>query len=240
MAVTGCAVLVLSGWPVIVVAFPALPAIVVAGLLIATVPGTFRQVREAKAKRLAELSGLAETLGLEVNSAPEEFHAAHLAAFNVFKQGYYRRVEDIVSGTKNQVDIALIDFTFSTGSGNQRVNHRQSVVYLASPNFDLPQFLLRPETGSDQVAAALGFNDIDFSDNPEFSNRYLLKGKQETEIRAAFTPEVLTYFETKKTINVEAAGNRLIVYRHGERLEPGPMTELLREGMDILELFTPG
>lgn len=237
VAVGVCVVLALSGAPAYIVVLVAFAEFVGLGFLILAIPMAFRRVRELKAKRTAELGDLAKTLGLKIDSAREEFHAAHLAEFNLFKQGSVRGVENIVSGTKRQVDIALIDFTFTTGGGNQTVTHKQSVVYLASPALDLPQFLLRPESVFDRIGAALGFNDIDFPNNSDFSRRYLLKGKEEIQVRSAFTLEVLTYFETKKTINVEAAGNRLIVYRHGKSLEPGPLMELLREGTDILELF---
>jgi hypothetical protein len=238
IALGACVILVLSGVPPLILILVAVGEIAGAGFLFTVVPIAFRKAREAKAKRQAELSDLAATLGLEINPRHEEFHTAHLAEFHLFKQGSVAGIKSILSGTKKQVDIALIDFIFTTGSGENRSTHRQSVIYLASPHLDLPPFLLRPEHFFDRIGAALGFNDIDFPENPDFSKRYLLKGKEEIQVRAAFTNDVLTYFETKKTINVEAANSHLIVYRHNQQLEPGPYMDLLREGTEILELFS--
>ncbi len=251
IALGACVILALSGVPPFVLILVAVGEIVGAGFLFTVVPIAIRKAREAKAKRQAELSDLAATLGLEINPRHEEFHTAHLAEFHLFKQGSVDAIKSILSGTKKQVDIALIDFIFTTGSGENRSTHRQSVIYLASPHLDLPPFLLRPEHFFDRIGAAwlygrwanpsgpiLGFNDIDFPENPDFSKRYLLKSKEEIQVRAVFTKDVLNYFETKKTINLEAANNHLIVYRHNQQLEPGPYMDLLREGTDILELFS--
>ena len=238
IALGSCVILALSGVPPFILILVAVGEIAGAGFLFTVVPIAIRKAREAKAKRQAELSDLAATLGLEIDPRHEEFHTAHLAEFHLFKQGSVAGIQSILSGTKKQVDIALIDFVFTTGSGNNSTTHRQSVIYLASPHLDLPQFLLRSEHFLDRIGAALGFNDIDFPENPDFSKRYLLKSKEEIQVRAAFTKDVLYYFESKKTINVEAVNDHLIVYRHDQQLEPGPYMDLLREGTDILELFS--
>ena len=75
-----------------------------------------------------------------------------------------------------------------------------SIVWFTCDDLSLPSFSLEPEVPGDlgQIFAAwAGDQDIDFDDDPEFSRRCLLKGKEEAAIRTLFNP-ILRGFIVKR------------------------------------------
>ena len=60
--------------------------------------------------------------------------------------------------------------------------------------------------------ALTGFKDIDFDMYPNFSKRFLITGKEETEIRAFFTDELIHFFENHQIYHIESNGDSLILF----------------------------
>ena len=56
----------------------------------------------------------------------------------------------------------------------------------------VPRFALTREGLLHRVGAALGFQDIDFDEDPEFSKRFVLKGDDEHAIREIFADDLAT------------------------------------------------
>lgn len=84
----------------------------------------------------------------------------------------------------------------------------------------------------------LGYKDIDFDRNPEFSKRYLLKGPDETAIRKLFTPDILHYFEKRTgTINVETDKNTIIAYTSGRRVNPKDLRAFITSASEAVNIF---
>ena len=80
--------------------------------------------------------------------------------------------------------------------------------------------------------------DIDFDDYPQFSKRYLLRGPDEQAIRQSFTGDVIHFFEQlDEKWNIEAAGDRLIVYQRGKRLKPDRYPDFLKQTWEVLLTF---
>ena len=64
----------------------------------------------------------------------------------------------------------------------------------------------------DRVMALTGYKDIDFEMYPNFSNKFLITGKNETEIRAFFTDELIRFFESRQIYHIESNGEALILF----------------------------
>lgn len=54
----------------------------------------------------------------------------------------------------------------------------------------LPQFTLGPENLFTRIGEVLGFQDIDFPDDPSFSSAYRLKGWDAAQVQSLFTPQI--------------------------------------------------
>ena len=75
---------------------------------------------------------------------------------------------------------------------------------------------------------------------PEFSNKYLLRGGDESKIRDLFTPRVVRFFESNEKLCVEAQNNMLIFYKSSKRAKAKNIEAFLDEGQRVHQVFTTG
>ncbi len=80
--------------------------------------------------------------------------------------------------------------------------------------------------------------DIDFPDQPEFSEKYMLVGADPEAIGAALSDQTLEYLGRIAPLSVEARGNEFIVYRSGKIAGEGELGTLVEEARRIHELLT--
>ena len=186
----------------------------------------------ADKKRREGLMAVAEELGLDFH--PEGLHSVQneVQGFQLFNRGRSRKMRFLIEGDTDEVQIALFDYQFTTGSGKNSHTHRQAVAYLGSPLIQAPPFSMRPEGLFDAVGGALGFQDIDFDSHPTFSKMFVLKGEEEP-VRRFFQPQILEYFETKKGVSVEAKPGALIFYRPRVVLRDNTVKDLLGEAYEV-------
>jgi hypothetical protein len=215
---------------VLFIAVGALVAVALVGIVILSV--------RAQQKRRAALAELAEQLGLDFEPEGGAWAAAELAGLRLFNQGHGRQTLNLMRGRINREEVAVFDYLYVTGGGKNRSTHRQTVAAFALGGRSLPRFELRPETVFDKLGAALGFQDIDFPEHPDFSARYLLRGEDEPAVRELFDGQVIEALEGVRGICVEGAGSWLVVYRAGRPLAPARIPEFLEEARSLRTAFT--
>jgi hypothetical protein len=207
--------------------------------VIAVVVGYY--TRKAEAKRSAALAEVAAGLTFDFSPGKDDDLTTALAAFWLFGHGHTKEVWNRFRGTATDRDVEIFDYQYVTGSGKSRQVFGQTVVRVRRPGAWVPSFTLRPESFWHKVGALFGTTDINFDSHPAFSKQYLLKGRDEAAVRAAFTEPVLDYFEDRPGLCVEAAGEEVLFYRQQSRVEPTAeaVRQLLTDAFDVLSLF-PG
>lgn len=160
-----------------------------------------------------------------------------LGAFHLFAQGRDRRATNIMQGTASGIDVTLLDYRYTTGSGKHSHTWHQTVIAFRSPLLDLPSFALRPENLFHKVGAVFGYQDIDFASHPSFSGRYLLQGVDEDAVRAVFTNNLLSFYDNSKGLCTEGAGDSFIFYRPSRRVPPERIMEFMREAVTVFGLM---
>lgn len=133
--------------------------------------------------------------------------------------------------------LTFFDYHYVTGSGKSRQHHRQSVAAFLSETRRLPDFQLRPEGLGEKFLTLFGYQDIDFGENPVFSGKYLLRGKDEPGIRALFHPGLLRAFEAAPGWCVEGGGRWLVFYKPRTIVEPAGLKALLEELRPLVSAF---
>lgn len=101
-------------------------------------------------------------------------------------------------------------------NGGQNVitqDYKMTVMYISNLINMLPDFTLQKEGFIDTLFAFSGFNDIDFSEYPNFSYYYLLKGPNELEIRSFFKAEIIHFLEQNKGYHIESKKKTLLIYK---------------------------
>lgn len=156
---------------------------------------------------------------------------------DVLSRGRDHQMKNILRGAAGGSEVLLFDYFFTEGSGRNSQTYKQTLAAFRVRG-GLPSFKLAPESWWHKLGAAFGYQDIDFDAHPEFSKRYLLRGKDEAAIRQLFHPGLVHYFETlpKHNLNVEGAGEWLLVYELNKRFEP----QKLREFADERAQFAAG
>lgn len=187
-------------------------------------------------KRQERIRLTAEELGLTFLPKPEAGFSAPFGRLPVFQLGHSRKFANCMTGDSGEVRISIFDYSYTTGSGKQQHTRRMTVVALQSPALRLPQFTLRPENLLDKLGGMLGFQDLDFDDDPEFSAAFVLKGTDEQAVRGVFNSGLRARFVRSPGTYVEAQGNLFISYR-AQRARPEEYPELLKQAYETFGLL---
>lgn len=210
----------------------------VVGVSVLAALAVFLWLRRREAERREAFAGLAASLGFSWAEEDDSLLSSDLAGLHLMRQGRRRRVRNVLRRSRAGAETVCFDYQYTTSSGKNSQTHRQSVVALHLPGRAFPSFELRPEHLLHKLGSAFGYRDIDFDSSPEFSRRYLLRGEDETAIRALFGPSVLHALEQQPGWAVEATGDWLIVYRPRKRARADDLPTFLEEGRAITRVLT--
>lgn len=163
-------------------------------------------------KRREALEKMADSLGLVFLAKDDGSVTAPFQRLSLFQIGKSRRATNCMSGDSGEVRLSIFDYQYTTGSGKNQSTRRFTVVGMESPRLRLPGFSLRPENIFDRIGGMLGFQDIDFAEDPAFSDAFVLKGEGEAGIRRLFSPALRAHFLLHRDRSAEGSGNLLIGY----------------------------
>lgn len=127
-------------------------------------------------KRTAAMQALAASMNFTFAAVDRGALLTSLGQFHLFSQGHARKLANVMCGSANGIDVALMDYRYTTGSGKNAQTHSQTVIRFRSGLLQLPDFTLRPERVFHRIGEVFGYKDIDFSTHPGFSKQYLQQG----------------------------------------------------------------
>jgi hypothetical protein len=201
---------------------------IIAGALV-LVGGVVYATRKAERRRTAALADVALRLGFAYLAEIPEEQLAALGAFHLFKRGHSRHARSVMRGKSGDAEIVLMDYQYTTGGGKDSHTYRQTVAVYPGASRSLPEFTLAPEHFWHKIGGLLGYQDIDFEASEAFSKQYLLRGPDETAIRAAFGAEPLGFFAQSPGWSVESQGGALAIYRSAKRCKPEEIQPFVAE-----------
>jgi hypothetical protein len=188
-------------------------------------------------QRREQMQAVAARMGFSFSAEGEAGLRKRLGHFHLFSQGRSRKIRNVMRGEGHGTPVTLFDYQYTTGSGKHNNTHRRTVLLFETERLRLPFFTLRPQGLFHKLAAAFGYGDIDFQANPVFSDAYLLQGSDESRIQDLFGEKVLSYYERRRGLCTEGAGQQLVFYRGNRREEPGSIERFLAQGLEVLDLF---
>lgn len=187
-------------------------------------------------KRTEALRAVADDIGLQFLATEDEELLVKMNAFPLFNKGRRRKIKNVMTTETDIARLTIFDYQYTTGGGNNSHTHHHTVLSMESDALSLPHFALHPEGFLQRVGAAIGMQDIDFEDHPEFSNSFMLKGENEQSVRNFFDAEVLKFLAERKGICVESAPGAFIYFR-GARRKPEQVHEFMNEAFTIYSAF---
>jgi hypothetical protein len=216
-----------------VLVFPVVILTVVIGLIV--VIAVYSSRKEKERTRVLQIA--ASQLGWSFLVTAPLTMIAGVERFALFGQGHGQEIKNFMYGEAGGIKAAVFDYVYVTGSGKNRQTHSQSVVYIAPIYLTLPYFSLRPENFFLKIISALGYQDIDFGQRPEFSKQYILRGGDEQSIRRAFTDQVLAFYESYAGTSTDGGGNQLFLFRGGYRFRPEEIQGYVGLALNLGNLF---
>ena len=210
----------------------ALAGIIVAGIIIGVILLIVRIVKRREKERTLILNALAMEIGLDFLPAQDDELLAKMQIFSLFDKGHSCEMKNVMKTKTDNVKMTLFDYAYTIGGGQHSRRISQTIVTFEHDSLNLPKFTLSPEGLFNKIGAAIGFQDIDFDEHPEFSKTFVLKGEDEPAIRNFFDRDKLEFFAQRKESYIETAHSFFIYTRDG-RKKPEQIREFLKEGHSV-------
>ncbi len=209
-------------------------------------------------RRDASLALVGEQMGLTYERDGRALAGELFTRFSLFQEGRRRRFKNHLRGQVGgasqtldredetgegsavrtpEIEVILFDYRHVTGSHRHHRSHEATIAVFHAVGENLPELSLQPENLLHKIGGMLGYQDIDFDENPGFSGRYLLRGPREDEIRKLFTAEVLEFFDQHPGWCVEAGGDWIVVFRRGIRVQADDLKDFLKDAFEICTML---
>jgi len=187
-------------------------------------------------RRTRGFEAAADRLGFSYDPAAVPVYGK-FSNLRLTNQGHSRKARRLLMNGSGDDEIWIFDYRYCTGHGRHRSSHRQTVAAFPNLGTLLPEFQIRPEDIFHKIGSSLGYQDIDFDEHPEFSSRYLLRGRNEMLVRSLFTSWRIEAIMNLERFCAEGAGAELLVYRT-RRVDPGRLSKFIDEARAIKETLT--
>jgi len=142
--------------------------------------------------------------------------------------------ENVLSRYTDLAKVEVSDMTLTEGAGQAKSDTHITVVHVSEIEQPIPDFALEPEGLWSKLSELVGGKDIDFDDHPSFSEKYYLRGNDETAIRQFFGENLIRFFENHDEIHVECHKHRLLIYLRRDLLETPEITLLEKFSEDLM------
>ncbi|MGC4120032.1 MAG: hypothetical protein QM765_36720 [Myxococcales bacterium] len=157
--------------------------------------------------------------------------------FRSFSVGHSRRSDNLLEGESGSVRVLLGDYRYTTGSGKNSTTFIFTVCILEKAGLGLPHSFMRPQNLFDALGKIFGGQDIDFTEDSEFSRSFVLQGPDESAIRAKFDRPSRAWLVAHKERfqRFEANGDAIAFF--APRMEPARAPELLDQALEFLMIW---
>lgn len=208
-------------------------------LFFALVLAAFGGVFYLSYKRKKDLERLALSAGLEFDADAAGLPYLENSGIDLFNLGRSRKSSNLmISSGAGAGKVYFFDYSYTTGSGKSRTTHSHTLAFFEFSSPIFPRFSLRPENFLDKIGDMIGFEDIDIDGFPAFSREYKLNGPDVAAVRAFFGPRITGYFEQNPGWRVQAAGQRIIVFKNNAVVPVAVYQTWMEEAKNLVSEIT--
>ena len=163
------------------------------------------------------------------------FRLVDKSSFSLLSIGVSAVKEDFIFHGKYDGNDVNLFFLYIVNGQFKRVI--QTAVYIQSKKTHFPDFMLKPADIKNSMEKIFKGKDILFPDNTMFSKNYILRGKNEEEVRSLFKPRVIEFFERNPDIVIETNGKGVIICAVNNLVDPSNYQMYIEKTLGILRLF---
>jgi hypothetical protein len=209
--------------------------IIGAGVLFVFLMGMVFYFDRRRRKKLGET---AQSLGLTYRAVATDADCKMPAGCSLMEEGRNPAIGNVLEVARtDELDFTFFDLSYTSGYGRSETVVSQTVARMRAPLLKLPEFRLFPQTILSDIRIAFGATDINFSDSPTFSKKYVLRGEDEKALCRLFNPSLRQTLETFDHLTVEGANDVLFVFRWGRKINPADLAARIENDKRILAGF---
>ncbi|HEX2092649.1 MAG TPA: hypothetical protein VHG28_09620 [Longimicrobiaceae bacterium] len=209
-------------------------------VVVGAMAGLIAWGRAQQKKRIQAMQGVAAALGWSFTETQPLSVIPGMERFGLFSQGRAKEIRNFIAGEQGGVRAAVFDYSCVTGYGRSKQTHFHTVFYARAQDLGVPGFSVRPENLFHRIGSAFGYQDIDLPSRPVFSKQYLLRGRDEAAIRAAFHDGVVDFYEANPKSCTDAEGAEVFLWRGVGYTRPDEVQALVRQGVELVERLRAG
>lgn len=152
-----------------------------------------------------------------------------------FSESIPVRVENCLSRKNGEIEVKVAD-CFFRGSDTPA---RMTICAVIDYDMNLPLFFMRREDKiADQFGRFFDMQDVNFEDDPSFSESFVLQGGDEVTLKYLFNTEIRQFMMryASSAAKIEGSGHTLILYR-GKGEWPVDFEILADEALELCRLL---
>jgi hypothetical protein len=155
--------------------------------------------------------------------------------------GPFITYRNVLRGPCGSYETVIFDYTYVVLSGRTSRAHVQTVAAFHLPGANMPDFQLTPRTFEDEVGSLLGGNQLKLESNPEFAEKYTVRGADLESAAPLFTPEVVGFFASCEStlFTVKGYWDWVVIYRPEHQVKPSELGEFVEAVTKIAAGFLP-
>lgn len=174
-----------------------------------------KRVQKRLSPRQIRLANIAEENAWDYHSEVD-WNTGYLRSFHFFETRPVKGKNNCLEGVYGEsLKWEISDIIFDEGALLSSEVYMCTSLVVKLP-FTIPKFILEKEgildKLFDRVMALSGYKDIDFKLYTDFSDRFLLKGENEQEVRDFFSIDLIEFFEANETYHIESNGEALLIF----------------------------
>lgn len=206
-------------------------------LIVAAMIWSYQQAK----KRREDLARLAGELGLRFDPVDPCDIANRYTKLSPLAQGHNRSAYNVLHGRHGEHPVKAFDFVYHTTetstdsqgrTSTREVSHYFSAVILEI-GAALPSLYIRPENFFDKIAAAMGFDDIDF-ESAEFSRKFYVTSSDKKFAYDVIHPRMMEFLLEQPGWTLQLEGSNFLIY-NGGMLQPSDFAAAIERAEAFLK-----
>ena len=198
------------------------------------------RIKKRISKRQIRLQKLANINGWSFEREVD-WNTSYLRNFHFFDSRPIEMKSNSLQGldTENNAQWEIADIVFDEGALLALEVYQTTVQVIRLPT-SIPKFIIDKEGLFDKIfnrvkvlSGASG--DINFKKNKSFSNKFLLSGENEDEIREYFTDDLIQFLDENEIHHIESNGEALMIFKYLHIAKTDEVQNMLSFGLNLLK-----
>tara|TARA_B110000211_G_scaffold210974_1_gene249459 strand:+ start:810 stop:3068 length:2259 start_codon:yes stop_codon:yes gene_type:complete len=198
------------------------------------------RIKKRISKRQIRLQKLANTNGWSFEREVD-WNTSYLRNFHFFDSRPIEMKSNSLQGldVENNAQWEIADIVFDEGALLALEVYQTTVQVIRLPA-SIPKFIIDKEGLFDKIfnrvkvlSGASG--DINFKKNKDFSNKFLLSGEKESEIREFFTEDLIQFLDDNEIHHIESNGEALMIFKYLHIAKTDEVQNMLTFGLNLLK-----